>query len=118
MLQGGVLPLLAHARGYPATFPLQGQEGGWEGEFRVGPGCGEAMGTALIPGCPRFPSGTKGDSVSLSLKRQRSHKAGFIPTVKTPWFYKTFKAVLGSTMLHYLCCHLGFVPQLSLPLAF
>lgn len=57
---------------FPGT--CQGASGHFPPPGRVGPGCGDAAGTALSPGCPRFPSeDSRRPSFLLS---QRSHKAG------------------------------------------
>ena len=64
---------------------------------------GQAVGTPrglhtslAVPG---FCQGTKGDSVSFCLKRQMSHKAGFIPS----WFYKTLTANTWKTQCFATC---------------
>lgn len=59
------------------------REGGLEGPAASpAEGMEEAPSSAFMPGCPCSLLGTEGDTVSLSLNRQRSHRGGFVPTVK------------------------------------
>lgn len=59
------------------------REGGLEGPAAsAAEGMEEAPSSAFMPGCPCSLLGTKGDTVSLSLNRQRSHRGGFVPTIK------------------------------------
>lgn len=97
LLQGGAPPFPAHAGGIR---PLSGS-----GDRRVvrreSPvqarlwgHHGDSAHPTTIPGCPWFPSGTKGDGVSLSLQRHQSHKAGFIPAV-TPSVLENHQSSAG-----------------------